>query len=332
MIRLLTRRLLFALPMLFGVVTLTFFITHLRDPTLSLVPSYASPEEIAHVRELYGFDQPILQQYLTFLGKLARFDLGVSSVTNNPVITDLLQRLPSTLMLVLMSLGLALVIGIALGSFAAQRAGTGVDRVIQAGSFIVIALPEFWLALIAIYVFFFILGIAPAPTGQLGLADPQVPMVTGAAIIDSLFALNFVALKSALAHAVIPISVAALVTAAPLTRLMRSSTRAALQSDFVRFARTLGLPERDVKRYALRAALPPVITQAGGLFIVLLGGSIIMERIFSWGGLGAYAADAVQKSDYSAIQGFVLISGILSIVAFLVVDLLYVLIDRRVRL
>jgi peptide/nickel transport system permease protein len=184
------RRLLLMIPMVFGIVTVAFLVTHVLpgDPAASLGGQFATPDAIARIRVEYGLDGSLLHQYGDFLVNLLHLDLGRSTVTGQPVLSDLLHRVCSTLFLIGGALTVALAIGIPLGAYAGRtqsRIGRGVVRAI---SFVLLATPEFWLALIAIYLLFFEAGIFPAPTGQLGIGDVAPPDVTGVAVIDSLLA------------------------------------------------------------------------------------------------------------------------------------------------
>ena len=332
--RLLLRRLLFMIPILFGVVTVTFFVTRLSagDPAVLIAGPFASTETIETIQTQLGTDRPLGEQYITYLGNVVRLDFGTSFFTGDPVAEDLADRLPISFELIVLSLALALILGLSAGVHAARRVGRAGDSVVRFTSFGLLAVPEFWLGMILIYVFFFKLDLAPPPTGQLSIGDPIPRDITGAALFDSILTANPGALKAAAAHAVLPIVTLGVGLAAPIARLTRSSMLEALQSDYLVFGRACGLPQARLRRYAVRAALPPIVTFTGILFSVLIGGVVLIEVVFSWGGAAQYAADAIAQNDYPAVQGFVAIAGVISVVAFLIVDLLYVAIDPRVRL
>ena len=332
--RLIGRRLLLAIPTLWGIITVTFFITHVLpgNPAYSLAGPNPSPQNIAAIEHKYGFDLPILTQYWHYLKDLVHLDFGTSLVTGNSVASDLAHRLPSTLELIVLSLGLALLMGIPLGTMSARRAGNPTDRMVRGVSAVVLAIPDFWLGLMLLFVFFFELRWAPAPVGQISPTGPQPTFVTGAALLDSILTLNGSTIGPTLAHAVLPVITLGTVLTAPIVRLMRSATLQVLEADYVTFGKACGLPSRTVKRYALRVALPPVVTFAGIAFSILLGGTVLIETVFSWGGAAQYAAQAISQQDFDAIQGFVLVAGVASIVIFLVVDLIYMALDPRVKL
>lgn len=332
--RLLVRRLLFMIPILFGVVTVTFFVTRLTagDPAVLIAGQFAGPEETENIRAQLGLNDPLVEQYLNFLADAVRLDFGESFFTNDPVEEDLAERLPITFELVFLSLTLALVLGVSAGVIAARRAGRAGDVAVRFTSFAMLSIPEFWFGMILIYVFFFQLGLAPPPTGQLSSGDPIPRDITGAALFDSILTANPGALKASVAHAALPIVTLGVGLAAPITRLARSSMLEAMQSDYLAFGHACGLPAARLRRYAIRASLPPVVTFTGILFSVLIGGAVLIEVIFSWGGAAEYAADAIAQNDYPAVQGFVVVAGVFSVLTFLIVDLLYVAIDPRVRL
>ncbi len=333
-VRVLGRRLVLVVPTLLGIVTVTFFITHVLpgNPAYFLAGPNPSPSNIKAIEHQYGFDLPITTQYWHYLTALVHLNLGASIVTGNSVLSDLGQRIPATLELIVLSLGLALVVGIAAGTLSARRAGTAADRAVRGGSAVMLAIPDFWLGLVLLFIFFFKLKWAPAPIGQIAPTDPTPTHITGAVLLDSILTLNGPAFVGALGQAVLPVVTLGAVLSAPITRLMRSATLEGLEADYVAFGRAVGLPHRTLRWYTLRAALPPVVTFAGIAFSLLLGGTVLVETVFSWGGAAQYAANAIAQQDYNAIQGFVLFAGMASIVIFLVVDLLYMAIDPRVTL
>ena len=330
----LLRRLMIVPPMLFGLATVTFFVTRIipGDPAYAIAGSSATPAQVEQIRRQLGFDASLWSQYLHYLSRLLHFDFGTSIFTGNSVTSDLAKRLPSTLFLIVVSLALATVLGIVAGAYAARHRGKLGDSAVRSGAFVLLALPDFWFGLLLIYVFAYRLKIAPAPIGQLSPTDPTPAFVTGNAVIDSILGLDWPALSAALAHAVLPVLTLGLLYAAPIARMTRSAMCQVLEADYVRFGRSCGLGSRVLWRYAVRASLPPVVTFVGILFAVLIGGAVLVETIFSWGGAAQYAADAISHRDYPAIQAFVLLAGIISIAVFIIIDVLYMIIDPRVRL
>lgn len=331
---LILRRLLMMVPMLWAVVTLAFVLTRVLpgDPTTALAGNYATPESIAALRAQYGLDQSLLSQYFSYLSGLLHLDLGQSMVTGQAVTSDLTARLMSTLELVFLALGVAVLIGIPAGAYAGRTTSRLGQMVVRVLSFVFLAVPDFWLALMAIYLFFFALGWAPAPTGQLGLSDLTPTEHTGARLLDALIAGNGAAISSAAQHAVLPVLVLGIGFAAPISRLMRTSMRQTMNADFVLFTRASGLSRSRSWWYAVRASLPPTITYAGVLMSGILGGAVLIETIFGWGGVAQYGAESIARSDYDAVTGFVLLAGVMSLVTFLVVDIVQAIVDPRVAM
>ena len=331
---LLLRRLLFMLPILFGIITVTFFVTRVvsGDPAVLIAGQFAGTEVLENVRAQLGTDRSLGEQYISYLRDAVRFDLGTSFFTGNEVSQDLVDRLPITLELVVLSVSLSLVLGISGGALAAFKQGGKRDAAVRGTSFTVLSLPDFWFGLILLYIFFFKLGLAPPPLGQLSANDPRPTELTNAALLDALLTANPGALKAAAGHVALPVVTLGVIFAGPIARLMRSSLLEVLDSDYIRFGRACGLPAFTLRRYVMRAALPPVVTFGGILFSGLIGGTVLVEKVFSWGGVSQYAAQAINQNDYPAIQAFVLLAGVMSVIVFLIVDLLYVSIDPRVRL
>jgi ABC-type dipeptide/oligopeptide/nickel transport system permease component len=326
------RRLLVMIPMLWAVVTLAFVLTRVLpgDPTRALAGPYATPAAIAALRAQYGLDQPLLTQYGHYLWGLLHLDLGTSLVTGQPVMSDLGVRLASTLELIVLALAVALLIGIPAGAYAGRTRSRAGQMVVRVLSFVFLAVPDFWLGLMAIYLFFFVLGWAPAPTGQLGLSDGVPPDITGARLLDAILSDDGPAVGTAFQHAVLPVLVLGIGFAAPIARLMRTSMLTTMNADHVLFARASGLSRVQSWWYAVRASLPPTVTYVGVLMSGMIGGAVLIETIFSWGGVAQYGAQAIARNDYDAVQGFVLLAGVLSLVTFLIVDLVQAVIDPRI--
>lgn len=328
------RRIALMVPILFGIATLTFFLTRLAggDPAYLIAGPRATEEVIAHLQAQLGTNRPLWEQYTGYMSGLIRGDLGDSIFTGQPVTSDLADRLPATLLLIVLALSIALGVGLMAGRYAGGHRGSLGDRAVRYSSFAALSLPDFWLGLVLVFVFFFHMGWAPPPIGQIALGGTSPSDITGAALVDAILTANPPAVWSALRQAWLPVMTMAFVFAAPIARLSRSATLEARNSDSILFARACGLPESQIRKYATRMALPPVVTFVGILFSVLLGSAVLVETVFSWGGAAQYAVNAIRVNDYAAIQGFVLIAGVISIVIFLVVDLLYVAIDPRVKL
>jgi ABC-type dipeptide/oligopeptide/nickel transport system permease component len=327
------RRLLFLVPQVIGVTTIVFILIRLLpgDPAYLVAGSLATPDVIASIRAQMGLDHPIWQQYLIYLSHVAQGDLGKSWLTSGPVTTDILQRLPATLELITLALILAFAIALPLGMLTALRPGSIADRVASAYGMLAGAMPDFWWALFLVFLLFGQLQIAPAPVGRIDLALLAPPQVTGFYTIDSILSGDWDALWSSFAHLILPAFTLAFVYAGPILKMARSSMSQALRGNYILYARACGLPRRVVTRYALRNALLPVITMTGITYGYLLGGAVLIEQIFAWGGLGQYAVQAITSSDYMAVSGVVLVTTVFALLVYLVVDLLYLAVDPRIR-
>ncbi len=318
--------------MLFGMVTITFFVAHLipGNPVYLIVGGAATQDQINALTHRLGFDAPLYVQYWRYLSSLVHGDLGRSLFTGQPVTADIAQRFPATFELITVSLALAVLVSIPLGVISAQRPGGLLDRGIFVYSFLGGATPDFWLALILVFIFYTTLGVAPAPLGRLGLAQPP-QHVTGMYLVDSLLTGDIETFMLVAPHYILPVATLVLVYSAPVMKMVRQTMTDVLQSDMIRFARACGLSTWRVSLIALRNSLPPVSTIVGITYGYLLGGAVLVETIFSWGGLGQYAVQAITNKDFVALQGFVLVAAFFSILVYLLVDLTYILMDPRVR-
>jgi ABC-type dipeptide/oligopeptide/nickel transport system permease component len=326
------KRLLLTIPQLFVVSVIVFFLIRLLpgDPSYTLAGPYASPDRIAEVRQGLGLDEPIISQYIQYLGRVFVGDFGTSWRTSQPVLADIQQRLPATLELVFAAVLLSILIGVPLGVAVAAAKGGVLERIVFFYGMLAGSLPDFWIGLLLILVFFYLLGWAPAPLGQLDFAVSTPDHVTGAYAVDALLTGNWEALGSASAQLVLPVLTLVLVYMPLVLKTARSAMEEMLESHFVLQARASGLPRSVQLRYALRNALPPVITVVGIEFWFLLGGAVLVETIFAWGGLGQYAVESVINSDYAPVQAVVLVTAFFTTLVFLVVDLLYHLLDPRI--
>jgi peptide/nickel transport system permease protein len=334
MLKLIGQRLLGALPNIAGVIVITFILTRALpgDPAAYFAGGAATQEAVDQVREQLGLNKPLLEQFFAYLGALARGDLGLSLTTGQPVLQELLARLPASLELVLIALLAACAVALPLGVLAATRPGSWIDQLCRILTTAGVSLPTFFTGLLLAYVFYFLLGWAPSPLGRLDPMFSPPPAVTGFFVIDGLLAGEPALAWAAAKQLVLPVATMALFVLAPIARMTRASMLAVLSADFVRTARASGLSSGTVLvTYALRNALLPVVTTLGMVFGFMLGSSVIVEKVFAWPGVGSYAIDALTASDYAPVQGFVLAMGILFVLLNLLVDVLYVLIDPRVE-
>jgi peptide/nickel transport system permease protein len=333
--RYLLRRLGVSALLIVGVTLVTFVLTNLvpGDPVAANLGQRAAenPATVAAYRAHYGLDQPLPVQYVTYLGNLLHGDLGESQQTHRPVLTDLQSAVPATLEIAIGAIVLSVLIGVGFGVVAAVRRGQLADSALRLVSLVGISVPTFWLALVAFYVFSFQLDLAPG-SGRLAPATTPPPHVTGLYTLDSLLAGEWETFGDAVAHLMLPTLVLTLYTVGLLTRFTRSAVLEVLEQDYVRSARAKGLPGRTVLfRYVLRAAMVPILTVVGLAFGALLSGTVLVEEIFSWPGVGSYAYQAASHLDLPAVMGVGLFVGIVYLVINLVVDLLYGVIDPRVR-
>ncbi|MEQ9048264.1 MAG: ABC transporter permease [Sneathiellaceae bacterium] len=327
------KRLLFILPQLLGIILVSFLLVKMipGDPAVLMLGPFASDDQLDRMRSQLGLDGTVLDQFWIYLTGLFQGDLGTSWQTTRPVLEDLLQRFPATLELITLSLLLALLIGIPLGVAAAYFKRSVVKKFSDYYGLLAGALPDFWLGLVLIYFFYTLLNWVPPPLGRMGIAVLAPPPVTNFVIVDSIIAGNWQALWSALGHLVLPVVTLGVINAGPILKMTQSTMERMLESDIVRYAEMCGLPERQVIRQAFRNALPSVVTIVSVLYGFLIGGAVLVEIVFSWGGAGQYAVQGVLNADINPVLGFVLFSAILSLAIYLIVDLIYFAIDPRIR-
>jgi ABC-type dipeptide/oligopeptide/nickel transport system permease component len=299
------RRVLVAVPTLLGVATVVFSLLRLLpgDPATVIAGPTATPEAIANLRHQLGLDLPLWQQYLSFLGRLLRGDLGISTRTGSPVVNEIFTRVPYTAELAVISLILAILIGVLAGVIASTRRGGGADLGISGSAVFGVSMPTFWLGLMLIIVFAVRLRVLPAAGSDQGVLSIVLPSITLA-----LFSMGL------------------------LTRQTRSAMLEVLGQDFVRTARAKGAGRRSVLvRHALRNAMLPVVTTIGLQFGALLSGAVLTETVFAWPGVGRLLVDSIGSRDYPVIQGVVLLLSVSFIVINLLTDLVYAYVDPRIR-
>jgi ABC-type dipeptide/oligopeptide/nickel transport system permease component len=333
MLRMILRRLLAALPNLVGVVVISFLLTRALpgDPAAYFAGGAATKEAVEQVRAALGLDKSLPAQFFVYVGGLLRGDFGLSITTGQPVLQELVARLPASLELVLIALLLSCAVALPLGVAAASRPGSWIDQLCRLVTTAGVSLPTFFTGLLLAYVFYFLLGWAPAPLGRLDPMFSPPRTVTGLYLIDALLVGDLALWWASAKQIVLPTLTMAIFVLAPIARMTRASMLQVLSSDFVRTARASGLSTTTVRiRYALRNALLPVVTTLGMVFGFMLGSSVIIEKVFGWPGVGSYAIDALTASDYAPVQGFVLAMGVLFVLLNLLVDVLYTVIDPRV--
>src|SRR6202047_3741966 len=335
MLTMILKRMAMAIPSLIGVVVVTFFLTRALpgDPAAYFAGPAAPPQAIQEASVNLGLDRPLAEQFGNYVVDLARGNLGKSLTSGQPVLADIRARLPASAELTLLGLLVSIVIAVPLGIVAATRPNSLIDHACRIVSTAGVSLPVFFTGLILVYVFYYRLGWAPAPLGRLDVFYDTPPQVTGFYLIDSLIARRPDALVASLKQLILPALTLGIFSLAPIARMTRASMLAVLSSDFVRTARASGLSSYTViVTYAFRNAMLPVITTLGMVFSFLLGANVLVEKVFAWPGIGSYAVEALLVSDFAPVQGFVLTMAVMYVALNLMIDVLYGLIDPRVRL
>jgi ABC-type dipeptide/oligopeptide/nickel transport system permease component len=329
------RRIVLAFPTLAGVVVVSFILTHLLpgDPAVYFAGAAPTPEAIADLHKALLLDRPLWEQFASYVSHLAHGDLGRSLVTGQPVLHDLASRVPATLELTICAILLALFVSIPLGVGAALRRGSFVDHVARCVATTALSMPSFFSGLLLVFLFYYLLGVAPAPLGRIDPMGLPPPDRTGFLLVDSVLAGDWEGFRDAAAHLILPAITLALSGIGPLTRITRGAMRTVLSSDFIRAARSYDMPRwRLVFVYALRNALLPVLTTTGFVFSFLISANVVVEKVYSWPGVGSYALEALVGSDYAAVQGFVLTVAFIYVLINIALDILYGIVDVRVRL
>ncbi|WP_054009952.1 ABC transporter permease [Arthrobacter sp. ERGS1:01] len=333
MIRYIASRLAIAAALLLGLMSLSFGLVSLLpgDPAVALLGEYATPSDIARINSQLGLDKPFGERYLDYMGHVLRGDLGKSFFTGNSVGQDLWTRLPNTLVYLVPGLLLALVFGVAIGTFAAYRSGRLPDKTFTVGVSVLMAMPEFVLALLLLFIFYQKLHIAPAPLGMISASDIPPPTVTGSLLVDAVIGGKWAILASVMSRAALPVITIGVFFAAPFGKTVRTGLLQILNSPQIEFARACGLRPMQVYRYALSDVRASLMTYMVLLFAAALSGSAIIESVFSWPGIGGWSLDGVLKGDLPVIQGFVLVMGAMSLLGYVALDTLITLLDPRAR-
>jgi ABC-type dipeptide/oligopeptide/nickel transport system permease component len=325
------RRLAVALLQLAGLVLVVFFTIRLlpADPVARLVGMNATREAYLSSQRALGLDQPILTQLASYFGGVARLDFGRSWVSGAPVMQEIRAVLPITLELITISFVLAFLVAVPLGMLCALRPGGAADKATFGYSLFAGSQPEFWWGLLFIYVFFAHLGWAPPPLGRLDPLSTPPPAVTGFITVDTLLAGDFAAFQDGLHHLMLPVLTKVFVLSGPIIKMVRQNMVRVLAGDFVLYARASGLPPTKIAAYALKNALAPALTLLGVLYGYILGSAVLIETVFSLGGIGQYAVRAVLSFDYPAIQAVVLVIAAISLLVYLLLDVVHHWIDPR---
>jgi peptide/nickel transport system permease protein len=333
----LRRRAMFFIPQLIGILLITFLVVRAipGDPARFRAGPFMPAEGLELIREQMHLDKPIYLQFVLYVRDVFRGDLGDSWYTGNPVMTDIMSRLPGTLGLIVLAFLLIflIILPIAIRSVSVGK-GIVVNvtrKVFFAYGMAAGAIPDFWFSLLLIYIFYAVLKWAAPPIGQLNLAISPPTQITGNYIFDSLVTGNWSCLKSSLSHALLPAITLAFIHGGGISKVAIVAANSIEKTGFIDFAKMCGLPAKKVQQYINRWIYLPVSTMTAITFGFLVGGIVLVEKVFSWGGFGQYAVEAVLYNDYSAIQGVVVVSALLNLFVYIIIDLIYFWVDPRIK-
>lgn len=332
MLKYILKRLLLLIPVLVGVSILVFLVMHVftADPAANILGQHATQEQMARLREQLGFNKPLYVQYWDFLKGAFTGNFGDSLITKTSVWSEVMARFPATVELALFSIVLASIFGILMGVISAVKQNTVVDYATMVAALAGVSMPIFWLGLLLILLFSVTLHWLPV-SGRIDIGMEPVK-VTGLYILDSIITGNMPALKSSITHIILPGVALASYSTAIIARMTRSTMLEIVKQDYIRTARSKGLFENTViLSHALKNAMIPIITVIGLQLGSLLGGAVLTETVFSWPGVGKYVVDAILKSDYPVVQGSVLILAAVFVMVNLIVDLIYAVLDPRIK-
>lgn len=316
---------------LFLIATGTFALTAFTpsDPARAILGQTAPEPAVAALRHKLGLDRSIPRQYLHYLNHLLHGNLGTSYYQNDAVSHEIRTRLTSSLELIVISIALGLVLGVVVGALGAYFRGTSLDRGTRALVALGQAVPEFVIGLIASYFLFYKLHWLPPPGGQLGITDEPARTVTGAAFVDAVMAGNWSTASAAAIHLILPVLTITVAVAVIFAKTTRTVQAESMDSAYTEFARACGLKERTAVWQAFRTTLPPTLTYLALVVAGSIGGVAIVETLFSWNGVGAWAVTAMLKRDLPEVQAFVLLSGAITFLTYIASDLAIRLIDPR---
>ncbi|MCZ4313926.1 ABC transporter permease [Comamonadaceae bacterium G21597-S1] len=333
MLRFLIQRLLSVVPTFLGLLALMFVLIQVipADPAIALAGENATLEQIQEVRVLYGLDKSLPEQFVQYVKQVAQLDFGVSIYSQRPVVEDMVRRIPATLELTFLGLLLGGTLGIVLGTLAAEYHNRMPDFVIRVLSVAGIGIASFWLAILLQLGLAMQLGWFPV-SGRLSADVAQPPLQTGFMLVDALLAGNGRAFRDAAWHLVLPVATLSVPVVATVARFTRAAMLEALQQDFVTYERAVGYPRyRILWIYAFRPSLTAPITQIGLLFGAVIAGSVVVESIFQWPGLGTYLSQAIFAADYKPMLAVILLVGAVYMLINVAVDVILALLDPRVK-
>jgi len=326
------RRVLSLIPTLLGVSIIVFLFLRMipGDPALALGGEHATEKTVERIREEFGLNKPLHEQYVTYMSKVLRGDLGRSILSKRPIADEIRVRFPATVELSVCALAVALIVGLPAGIISATKRNTIFDNVAMVGSLLGISMPIFWLGLMLNWFFAVQLGWLPSVT-RLD-AGIELQRITNLLIVDSILTGNAEALLNAIQHLILPAIALGTIPMAIIARMTRSAMLEVLEQDYVRTARAKGLVERVVIiKHALKNALLPIITIIGLQVGVLLSGAVLTETIFAWPGIGRWLYLSILSRDYPIVQGMALFITVLFLLVNLLVDISYAMVDPRIR-
>jgi peptide/nickel transport system permease protein len=330
LLALLLRRLAWFVPTLLGLLTVTFVISRVipGDPVALVAGDTATPAQVEALRRQLGFDRPLPVQFVSYVGRLLRGDMGTSLYTTRPIADDLASRLPATIELTLVAMAFSVLVGIPLGVVSALWRNSALDHALRVITVSGLAIASFWLGIMLQLLFAMRLGWMPL-NGRLQGFPPRG--VTGLFLVDAALAWDGAALGAALAHLALPAATLAFPALATLVRFTRAGVLDVMQSNSVLYERAMGLPRSVIVwKYILRSALTSTVTQIGLLFGILLAGAVVTETVFDWPGIGTYAVNSIMRSDYNGVMGFTVWAGAIFMVVNLLVDIVQTFVDPRV--
>lgn len=326
---LVANRVIWFVPTLLGLLAIVFVLSRVVpiDPAVLAAGENASAEQVQRVRERFGFDKPLPVQFVNYIRDIAQGNLGTSLYTQQPIVDDLAARLPATLELTIVAVLLAALIGIPLGVLCGLHRNSWLDHILRIVTVSGLAVASFWFAMQLQFLFSMKLGWLPL-SGRIEGFPPETR--TGLMVVDSLIEGDREIIASALRHLVLPALTLALPAAATVVRFTRNGVIGVINSPSVAYQTAMGYPRRVIVwKYVLRMALTATVTQLGLIFGILLAGAVVVETVFDWPGLGAYAVRSILQSDYNAVMGFTLCTGALFVLINLLVDMLQAAIDPR---
>jgi peptide/nickel transport system permease protein len=327
------RRLAVLIVQVWAMTSLIFVLVQVLpgDPLYLLIDQTASTEQVEQTRRHMGLDKPLYERYLQYYGNLLRGDLGTSFFNAASVSQELRRRVPATFELVLYSFFFSILIGATIGALSALRPTGRTEKWTFYYGMMAGALPEFWWGLVLIMLLFDRLGLVAPPIGRLDIAVSEPLQITGLFTVDSVLTGNWTTLRSSVSHLFLPVLTLVFLQTASVLKVTRFQMLAAMQSGFVHYARACGLSSFMVFRYAFRSALPPIVTHWAIIWAYLMGGVVLVEALFSWGGIGQYVVQAVASADFVATTGAVLVLTVWSLLVYLALDIILAVIDPRVR-